>query len=46
MFMLTILALLVILFGFYPVPIMETLNASVDNLIYNYEIAVKTGGLN
>ena len=46
MFMLTILALLVILFGFYPVPIMETLNVSVDNLINNYEIAVKTGGLN
>ena len=40
--MLGILALLVILFGFYPVPLMETLNVSVDNLINNYETAVKT----
>jgi NADH-quinone oxidoreductase subunit M len=46
MFMLTILALLVILLGFYPAPLMETLNVSVDNLINNYEIAVKTSGLN
>ena len=45
MLMLIILALLVILFGFYPVPLMETLNVSVDNLIYNYEIAIKTSGL-
>ena len=44
--MLGILALLVILFGFYPVPLMETLNVSVDNLISNYEIDLKTGGLN
>jgi NADH-quinone oxidoreductase subunit M len=44
--MLGILALLVILFGFYPVPLIETLNVSVDNLINNYEIAVKTNGLN
>jgi NADH-quinone oxidoreductase subunit M len=36
-----ILALLVIFFGFYPVPLMETLNVSVDNLINNYEIAIK-----
>jgi len=46
MLMLLILALLVIIFGFYPVPIMETLNVSVDNLINNYETAVKTSGLN
>ena len=46
MIMLSILALLVILFGFYPVPLMETLNVSVDNLINNYEIAVQTKGLN
>ena len=45
-FMLGILALLVILFGFYPVPLMETLNVSVDNLIYNYETDIKTIGLN
>ena len=41
-----ILALLVVFFGFYPVPLMETLNVSVDNLINNYEIAVQTKGLN
>ena len=44
--MLGILAVLVIFFGFYPVPLMETLNVSVDNLINNYEIAVQTTGLN
>ncbi len=41
--MLSILALLVIFFGFYPVPLMETLNVSVDNLINNYEFDIKTG---
>ncbi len=46
MIMLGILALLVIFFGFYPIPLMETLNVSVDNLINNYEIAVQTEGLN
>ena len=46
MLMLNILALLIILFGFYPVPLMETLSVSVDNLINNYEIAIKTSGLN
>ena len=45
MLMLLILGLLVIIFGFYPVPLMETLNVSVDNLINNYETAVKTSGL-
>jgi len=45
MIMLGILALLVILFGFYPVPLMETLNVSVDNLINNYETDIKTIGL-
>ena len=45
MLMLIILALLVILFGFYPVPLMETLNVSVDNLINNYEIDIKKIGL-
>ena len=42
MLMLIILALLIILFGFYPAPLMETLNVTVDNLIDNYEIAIKT----
>ncbi len=46
MIMLGLLALLVILFGFYPVPLMETFSVSVDNLINNYEIDLKTGGLN
>ncbi len=46
MLMLIILALLVILFGFYPFPLMETLNVSVDNLINNYETAIKINGLN
>ena len=46
MIMLGILALLVIFFGFYPVPLMETLNVSVDNLITNYESTVKLAGLN
>ena len=44
-FMLGILALLVILFGFYPVPLMETLNISVDNLINNYETDIRSVGL-
>tara|TARA_Y100000766_G_scaffold259634_1_gene248765 strand:- start:676 stop:2163 length:1488 start_codon:yes stop_codon:yes gene_type:complete len=46
MIMLIVLALLVVLFGFYPAPLMETLNVSVDNLINNYENAIKTGDLN
>ena len=41
-----ILAVLVIFFGFYPVPLMETLNVSVDNLINNYETAVQIESLN
>ena len=44
--MLGILALLVIFFGFYRVPLIETLNVSVDNLINNYEIAIQIEGLN
>ena len=46
MTMLIILVLLVILFGFYPAPLMETFNVSVDNLMNNYEIALKTNNLN
>ncbi len=41
-----ILAVLVIFFGFFPVPLMETLNISVDNLINNYETAVQIESLN
>jgi NADH-quinone oxidoreductase subunit M len=45
-FMLTALALLVIFFGFYPAPLLDTLNISVDNLINNYEIAIQKSGIN
>ena len=34
------LAFFVIFFGFYPMPLIETLNVSVDNLIYNYEESI------
>jgi len=44
--MLTSLALLIIFFGFYPAPLMDTLNISVDNLINNYEIAIQNNGIN
>ena len=44
--MLITLGILVILFGFYPSPLMDTLNISVNNLISNYEIAIQTNGLN
>ena len=46
MLMLVVLALLVILFGFYPAPLFETLNISIDNLINNYESAIRTDGMN
>ena len=35
--MLGSLAFLVIFFGFFPSPLIETLSISVDNLINNYE---------
>ncbi len=38
--MLTALAFFVIFFGFYPMPLIETLNVSVDNLINNYEQSI------
>ena len=38
--MLVSLAFLIIFFGFYPLPLMETFNASVDSLINNYETAL------
>ena len=43
--MLTILAFFVILFGFYPMPLIETLNVSVDNLINNYEQSINNFNL-
>ena len=36
-FMLLTLAVLIIFFGFYPSPMIDTLSMSVDNLILNYE---------
>ena len=38
--MLSTLAFLILLFGFYPSPLLETFHVSVDNLISNYDQAV------
>ena len=38
---LSVLALLVIFFGFYPEPFLNTINISINNLIENYEINLK-----
>ena len=38
--MLATLAFFVIFFGFYPLPLMETFNVSVNSLIDNYQIAL------
>ena len=46
MLMLSTLALLVVFFGFYPVPLIDTLNISVNNLINNYEIALEAKIIN
>ncbi len=43
--MLASLAFLIIFFGFYPAPIIETLNVSVDNLIINYEQSINETNL-
>ena len=40
--MLATLAFFVIFFGFYPAPLMETFNVSVNNLINNYQLALNT----
>ncbi len=40
--MLVTLAFFVIFFGFYPVPLMETFNVSVNSLIDNYQLALNT----
>ncbi len=37
---LSMLALLILLFGFYPQPIIETINVSVNELINNYQISL------
>ena len=44
--MLVVLGLLVILLGFYPAPLLDTINISVNNLISNYEIAIQKSGIN
>ena len=41
-FMLATLAFFVIFFGFYPLPLMETFNVSVNSLIDNYQIALNS----
>ena len=43
--MLASLAFLVIFFGFYPEPLIETLDVSVDNLILNYEVSILDNGI-
>ncbi len=43
--MLASLAFLIIFFGFYPEPLIETLNVSVDNLILNYEESILETGI-
>ena len=44
--MLTTLALLIIFFGFYPAPLMDTISVSVNELIQNYEIDIQNNGIN
>ena len=43
--MLGILTVLVIVFGFYPAPLIETFDISVNNLINNYEMAISSEGI-
>ena len=38
--MLVSLAFLILFFGFYPLPLMETFNVSVNGLINDYEMAL------
>ena len=38
--MLITLAFLILFFGFYPLPLMETFSVSVNSLITNYETAL------
>ena len=40
--MLVSLAFLIIFFGFYPVPLMETFGVSVNSLIDNYQLALNS----
>ncbi len=38
--MLTVLCVMILLFGFYPDPLLETIKVSVDNLISNYNLEI------
>ena len=40
LFMLTILAVTIIFFGFCPQPLIDTMSISVNNLIYNYQMEI------
>ena len=40
-----VLTVLVIVFGFYPAPLIETFDISVNNLINNYETAISSEGI-
>ena len=42
-FIFSILSILIIFFGFYPEPIFNTIDISVNNLIENYEHNLKNG---
>ena len=39
------LAIPTIFFGFYPMPLLETFNMSVDNLLFNYEQSLENNSL-
>ena len=45
MLMLGVLAFFIIFFGFYPMPLLETFNMSVDNLLFNYEQSLENNSL-
>ena len=38
--MLIILCFVILIFGFYPEPLLETIKVSVDNLINNYNLEI------
>ena len=40
--MLAALAVFIIFFGFYPMPLMDTFSVPVNSLIINYELALTT----
>ena len=44
--MLVVLGVLIIFLGFYPAPLLDTINISVHDLIGNYEIAIQKSGIN